>query len=71
MRGGCKLRPHMPDTIVDIHPDVLALDVQEIANYIAQDNEEAAARVLEAIDQTGGDRTVAGNADDAAHGPCS
>ena len=52
MRGGCKLRPHMPDTIVDIHPDVLALDVQEIANYIAQDNEEAAARVLEAIDQT-------------------
>ncbi len=42
----------MPEAIVDIHPDVLALDVQDIANYIAQDNEEAAARVLEAIDQT-------------------
>ena len=46
MRAGSILRLLMPEAIVDIHPDVLALDVQDIANYIAQDNEEAAAHVL-------------------------
>ena len=42
----------MPDSIVDIHPDVLALDVQEIAEFIAIDNPVAADRVLRAIDET-------------------
>ncbi len=42
----------MPDSIVDIHPDVLACDTQEIANYIAMDDADAAARVLAQIDET-------------------
>ena len=42
----------MPETVVEIHPDVLAVDVQEIANYIAMDNEAAADRVLAEIDRT-------------------
>lgn len=42
----------MPETMVEIHPDVLAVDVQEIANYIAMDNEAAADRVLAEIDRT-------------------
>jgi toxin ParE1/3/4 len=42
----------MPDPTVDIHPDVLAVDVQEIANYIAMDNEAAADRVLAEIEAT-------------------
>ena len=42
----------MPEPTVDIHPDVLAVDVQEIANYIAMDNETVADRVLAEIDRT-------------------
>jgi toxin ParE1/3/4 len=42
----------MPEPKVDIHPDVLAVDVQEIANYIAMDNEAAAERVLAEIEAT-------------------
>ena len=42
----------MPDPTVDIHPDVLAVDLQEIANYIAMDNEAAADRVLAEIEAT-------------------
>lgn len=42
----------MPNASVSIHPDVLGRDVQEIANYIAQDDEAAADRVLGEIDRT-------------------
>ncbi len=42
----------MSESVLDIHPDVLAVDIQEIANYLAQDNEMAADRVLAEIDAT-------------------
>ncbi len=42
----------MADPKVDIHPDVLAFDVQGIANYIAMDNETAADHVLAEIEAT-------------------
>ncbi len=40
----------MPEPRVDIHPDVLAIDTQEIADHIAMDDENAAALVLSEID---------------------
>ncbi len=42
----------MFEPVVDIHPDVLAWDIQEIGNYIAMDDEGAAQRVLDRIDET-------------------
>lgn len=42
----------MNDPVLDIHPDVLSADLQEIGNHIAMDNERAAQRVLDRIDET-------------------
>lgn len=42
----------MTEPLLDIHPDVLSSDLQEISNYIAMDDERAAQRVLDRIDET-------------------
>jgi len=41
----------MPEPVLEIHPDVEDGDLVEIASYIAQDNPEAAARVLDEIER--------------------
>jgi len=42
----------MPDSALEIHPEVLFSDLQEIANYISLHDPETADRVLDRIDST-------------------
>ena len=42
----------MPEPVLEIHPDVEDGDLVEIASHIAQDNPDAAMRVLDEIERT-------------------
>lgn len=42
----------MPDALLEVHPEVLTVDMLEISSYIMANDEDAAGEVLSCVDET-------------------